>query len=44
MTAMMKAAVFVDKGRIELAGLFRNNFQKYADGVSVAVRDAGPRA
>ena len=33
-----------DQKAAELAGLFRNNFQKYADGVSVAVRDAGPRA
>ncbi len=32
-----------DAKAAELAGLFRANFQKYADGVSAAVQAAGPR-
>ena len=28
----------------KLAGLFTENFKKYADGVSEAVRQAGPKA
>jgi len=32
-----------DKQAVELAGLFRSHFQRYADGVSEAVRAAGPQ-
>ncbi len=33
-----------DQAAAKLAGLFRDNFAKYADGASEAVRNAGPRA
>jgi phosphoenolpyruvate carboxykinase (ATP) len=32
-----------DAQAAKLAGLFRTNFEKYADGVSPAVREAGPK-
>ena len=32
-----------DRQAAKLAGMFRDNFAKYADGVSGTVRNAGPR-